>query len=791
MSPSSIFGLSARLLENSLLTLNSAIVTAQRRLDEITGAPSGPITEPPVDGPQDTDIAVSDFATRIARILRYTVAGSKDLTRASSEIVDAAKRSFGYVDLTNPRYFGFPAQLALSVGTLAIQSALRGMATYEVIGPEVMPRLLLDFFEMYTELGVFVGLEYRKVMDQFRERLTANPDDQSTRIQLGRMLIKCGLYEEAEREFGLVPEDSSYHQAAMHELAVALLRAGRPREAAAAAVRALDENPNDERIRFWLWLTAQQLGGYPPFVVPAHRMEVKAGWAEPTITFEDIAERIGFDKTSAGRGIAIFDYNNDGYLDIVVSSGHGGINLYRNNGNGTFTDVSIASGLDTAVNVQSISVGDYDNDGNCDLFITRLGFYAGDCQLFRNNGDGTFSDVTEQAGLKVWGPTFVAAWVDYDGDGFLDLFIANNLSGIFDRKAPNRLFHNNGDGTFTETTEQAGLKTIWPTTGAAWFDYDNDGRPDLFLSNGVGRSQLFHNNGDGTFEDVSEAAGVTEPGFGSPVFSWDFDNDGWMDIGQFQWSDHEDMIYSLREGEGPPNGRPFRLYKNNRDGTFTNVSRDLGLTGCYGSMSGSFGDFNNDGHLDIVYGNGSPKMDRMEPMIVMENRGGRFQNVTFSSGLPFTGKSHGVTVADLFGDGRLSILVGAGGQYPGDLLTTTVYCPTTLPGNYVNVRLVGTKSNRSAVGARVSVEAGGTKQHREISGGTNFGCLPLEQHFGLGSIASIDAIIVRWPSGLVQRFSDVPINKTWEFIEGRESRKDVYAEAAAARLQRTTAATGN
>ena len=126
----------------------------------------------------------------------------------------------------------------------------------------------------------------------------------------------------------------------------------------------------------------------------------------------------------------------------------------------------------------------------------------------------------------------------------------------------------------------------------------------------MGRSQLFHNNGDGTFSDVGEAAGVTELGFGSPAFCWDFDNDGWMDIGQFLWSDHEDLVYTLRHGEGPPNGHPFRLYRNNRDGTFSMVSREMGLTGCYGTMSGNFGDFNNDGSLDIVFGNGSPKMDR-------------------------------------------------------------------------------------------------------------------------------------------------------------------------------------
>jgi hypothetical protein len=404
-----------------------------------------------------------------------------------------------------------------------------------------------------------------------------------------------------------------------------------------------------------------------------------------------------------------------------------------------------------------------------------MGFYSGEATLFRNNGDGTFTDVTKEAGLKTWGPGFAASWVDYDGDGYLDLFIANNLGGLFERKTPNRLFHNNGNGTFTEVTEQAGLNTIWPTIGGAWGDYNNTGRPSLFLSNGIGRSQLYENNGDGTFTDVSEHAGVAEIGMGSPAFFWDYDNDGWLDIAQFVWSDHDDVIYTLQHGEGPPNGNPMRVYRNNRNGTFTQVNHDLGLNGCWGTMSGNSGDFNNDGHLDLVLGNGSPKMDRMDPMVLLESDGHKFHNTTFSSGLPLTGKSHGVTLGDLFGDGRLSILVGAGGMYPGDLLTCGVYCPKTLPGNYLNVRLVGTKSNRSAIGAKVTIESGGTKQYREVSGGSNFGCLPLELHFGLAKNTAVDAIEIRWPSGLKQRFEDIEINKTFEFTEGRDDRRDVYA----------------
>jgi len=767
------------LLETGLVAVQTAFETAQKTLESVTGQDQGQLKGAPVDGPHDVDTAVSDFANRASRIARYMPFDAREIPGASKDLLDAAKMAFGYLDFKDPKNLLFPAQLMLATGSLVAQSALRGLVTYEVLGPKKIQSLMVDFFDMFTELQVFVGLEYKEVIEKCQERLKTAPDDHRIRYELGETLVKCGLYEQAVTELRQISESSSYYANGLHEASVALYRSGRLDEAARTAVEALEANPGNERTRSWLWLTVQKLGGYPDFVPPQYRLQVRAGYDPPTLHFEDIAPKIGLDKTSAGRGIAIFDYDNDGYQDILIAAAHGGCNLYHNNGDGTFTDVSIGSGWDGCVNGFALTVGDYNNDGYADVFVTRLGFYAGECQLYRNNGDGTFTDVTKAAGLKVWGPGFTASWIDYDGDGNLDLFIANNLGGLFERKTPNRLFHNNGDGTFTEVTEQAGLATMWPTIGGAWGDYNNDGKPDLFLSNGLGRSQLYRNNGDGTFTDVSQEAGIDSLCFGSPAFWWDYDNDGWLDIAQFAWSDHEDVLYTLEHGEGPADGHPMRVYHNNRDGSFTEVGRQLGFNGCFGTMSGNAADFNNDGYLDMVLGNGSPKMDRLEPMIVLENDGQKFHNITFSAGFPFLGKSHGVNMADLFGDGRMSILVAAGGAYPGDLLTTGVYCPRTLPGNYVNVRLVGTKSNRSAIGARVWVEAGGKKQMREISGGSNFGCLPLEQHFGLATTGTIDAIELRWPSGLTQRFEGVKVNSTVEFTEGREGWKEVYAKSAA------------
>ena len=771
----SILKISSQLAETGLLVADSAMKSVQSGIGVLAGQqPPASLTAAPIRGPEDLDSAISDLANRTARIARFTPFELESAPKAWADFVEASRRSFAYLDWKDPKNLLLPLQIPLSIGTMFTSVGLRGLAGLEVIGLKRYPRFVSNMIEMFTDVQLYVGLQYGTLIKRYSERLKHAPDDASARLELGKTLIKCGRYVEAAEELTMAARDPSVRAEALHQCAVANYRAGNFHQAIVDGTGAMDVNSANERTRAIMWQAAQRTGGYPAEVPAEYRMEMKVGYSAPTVEFEDIAARIGLDKTSAGRGLAVFDYNNDGNLDVVIAAAAAGCSLYRNNGDGTFTDVSVGSGLDDCVNAFAVTAGDYNNDGLTDLFFTRLGFFVGQGVLYRNNGDGTFTDVTAEAGLNCWGPAFTASWVDYDCDGHLDLFVANNLGGIFDRKTKNLLYHNNGDGTFTEVSEQAGLKTIWPTMGAAWGDYDNDGRPDLFLSNPMGRSQLYRNNGDGTFKDVSAEAGIDSFGSGSTCFWTDYDNDGWLDLVQFSWSDHEDVVYTMRHGEGPPNGNPLRLYHNNRNGTFTLRTQELGLNGCWGTMSGNAGDFNNDGHIDLVLGNGGPRMERVEPLVLMENDGKKFHNITFAAGLPFTGKGHGGNVADLFGDGRLSVLVATGGFYPGDLLTTSVFYPKRLAGNYLNVRLTGVKSNREGIGARICLEAGGRRQYREVGGGSNFGCLPCEQHFGLAKFEAVDALQIRWPSGVIQRLVDLPVNTSIRITEGENRWVPVY-----------------
>jgi len=540
------------------------------------------------------------------------------------------------------------------------------------------------------------------------------------------------------------------------------------------------------------------------------------------MSFRDIASEVGVTtmpnsqtdrryvlETAGGGGIALFDCDNDGRLDIAVVNDStieqfrkGGdlmITLYHQDGDSRaihFTDVTQVSGLTTRGWGMAIAVGDYDNDGLPDLYVTGYGHNV----LYHNLGNCKFEDVTAKAGVQGGGFSTGAAWADYDRDGNLDLFVAryvktdvNHLPdptkgfrgyrGVLFELPDNMegetdlLFRNRGDGTFEEVSEKAGVHDPGKLhgMGVTWGDYDGDGWPDLYVTNDFGRTFLYHNRHNGTFEEVGSASGTglgpDGQSFGNMAGDFgDFDHDGKLDL------------FVTRA-----DNQPSSLYWNQGD-YFVDIARKAGiasLTLAPVKWGTGFGDFDNDGWLDILVVNGNfsslldtlPKEGKFaQPIQLFRNRGNlTFEDVADEAGLN-TGKLYsrrGTAFGDINNDGNLDVVVFNANAPP------SVFLNETKNANHrVLFRLIGTKSNRLAIGARMRVTTSKMTQIDEVHGGGSYNSTSdTRLHFGLGSEATMNKIEVFWPSGLRQAFTDVPADAIYEIKEGQPIRKTVELPA--------------
>jgi hypothetical protein len=394
--------------------------------------------------------------------------------------------------------------------------------------------------------------------------------------------------------------------------------------------------------------------------------------------------------------------------------------------------------------------------------------------LLRNNGDGTFDDVTEAAGLLNPIPTQTAAFGDYDNDGDLDLYVGNESStrvGV----NPCQLFENNGDGTFTDVALRAGVDVSGFVKGVVWGDYDNDGRLDLYVSVLRGRNYLFHNEGpDGQgrwgFIDATRRAGVIEPDESFPTWFWDYDNDGWQDLFVSGYSgsvaDWAAELLGLEHDAEMP-----RLYRNNGNGTFTDVAAAVNLQKLMLTMGSNYGDLDNDGWLDFYVGTGDPDFRTFIPNRMFRNDAGRrFQDVTTSGRFGFLAKGHGVSFADVDHDGDQDLHVTLGAAYEGDVFQNVLLLNPGHGNHWLTLRLEGRRSNRSAIGARIAVtvatDEGERTIHRTVTSGGSFGASPLRREIGLGQARRIVRVEIAWPAtGTVLRFADVPIDRAFSIVE--------------------------
>ena len=518
--------------------------------------------------------------------------------------------------------------------------------------------------------------------------------------------------------------------------------------AMAAYERALAAAPDDLELRWLLNVTAMTLGRYPDgvpkdYLIPPERFAS----AEDPGRFENDAPALGLDRVDRAGGAVMDDFNGDDRPDIVVSSVDPcePLHLHLQQPDGRFKEPDRRTGLEDQLGGINLVQADYNNDGRLDVFVMRGG-WEGPIRnsLLRNNGDGTFTDVTADAGLlHVPHSTHSAAWADYDNDGWIDLFVGHERS-------ISRLYRNRGNGTFEDTTEKAGVVFSSFVKGVAWGDYDRDGFPDLYVSNYGERNVLFHNNGDGTFRNVTSPMSVALPRMSFSTWFFDYDTDGWPDL--FVAGFLPSVAESVKSYVGQHStAETMRLYRNLQGRGFEDVTAQMGLDRVTLTMGANYGDIDNDGWLDIYLGNGAPSFAAISPNLLFRNHDGqRFVDVTAATGTGHLQKGHGIAIGDIDGDGDEDIFANMGGFVAADSYAKVLFRNPGHHRHWLSMKLVGVRTNRAAIGARVTVHmplADGTDRviSRVVSSGGSFGASPLTVHVGLANATAVSRVEIYWP----------------------------------------------
>lgn len=581
-------------------------------------------------------------------------------------------------------------------------------------------------------------------------------------------------------------------------------------------------DPENALVYRWLLnISYMVLGKYPDGVPKQWLIPLETFASDYDIgKFRDVAATRGLTVFGRAGGVILDDFDNDGHLDLMIS--HMGLEeqleYFHNDGDGNFTPMTEKAGLKGIVGGLNIVQADYNNDGCIDVFIPRGAWLHDKGQypssLLRNNCDGTFTDVTAKAGLLNNYPTQTAVWADFNNDGLLDLFVGNEIvrdKVAWPERARNfRLYINNGNRTFTDVGPESGINVsgmikgatlaappspMAPTPagtnvsgmikGATADDYDNDGWPDLYVSVMGGPNHLFRNVGEKgkipKFVDVTREAGVAEPNMSFTCWFFDYNNDGWPDIFvSGYWATMPNIVREYLGQKDKAQGARPRLYRNNKDGTFTDVSREARLDRLLLTMGANFGDLDNDGWLDFYVGTGAAPLTNIVPNQMFRNHGGHyFQNVTTSGGFGHLQKGHGVAFGDIDNSGNQDVFAVIGGAYTADRFWSALFKNPGHGNHWIKLNPIGTRANRFAVGARIRVRITEESKTREIfrtvNSGGSFGASSLRPHIGLGKAAVVDQIEIRWPgSGLVQRFEGpIAADRTYEIREDRPGLSEV------------------
>ena len=539
----------------------------------------------------------------------------------------------------------------------------------------------------------------------------------------------------------------------------------------------LDQYPDDLGARWLLNIAAMATGDYPAGVPEGHVVPLPAAAPVELEPFVDIAPELGLDALNLCGGVVVEDFDGDGRPDVLTSTSDpsGPLLHYRNRGAGDFEDVSEVTGVTSQLGGLNCVAGDYDGDGDADVLVLRGAWLHENGRirnsLLRNDGPAGFRDVTRAAGLAAPArPTQAACWGDFDLDGDLDLYVGNEsrieTQGVDSH--PSQLFRNDGAGTFTDVAAEAGVLNDRFCKGVAVGDYDNDGDLDLYVSN-VGSNRLYRNDGGLRFTDVATELGVALPHRTFACWFFDYDNDGWLDLFVTSYDTSIDDVAADQLGLALEAHAPALL--RNERGTFRDVADEAGLLHAWAPMGANFGDIDNDGWLDVYLATGDPLFESLMPNVMLRNAlGRRFDDVTVATGLGHLQKGHGVAFADLDGDGDQDIFHQLGGFYPGDRYANALFRNPGNKNRRVTLVLEGVESPRTGHGARIRLvvgsPAGAREIHRAVGCVSSFGGSPVRQEIGIGDAPVIERIEVTWPvSRSVQVFEDVEPDRTYHVVE--------------------------
>ncbi|PYQ11130.1 MAG: hypothetical protein DMH00_09135 [Acidobacteria bacterium] len=710
-----------------------------------------------------------------AEILKKAVQLDPKDIQARFELAEILKERF--INLYDP-----DRTIELYEGILHDNPALTGIrlryATWLAVGevrikvPGHSERVTLD--SAWTMDAARSHLE--KVIDE------VSPDSEeaaAAHLTMANVYMKSGGWPELVKEADLflkrypgAPSERKIQALGMK--AQGLFRQRLFKEAIAVYRETYDLEPTDKPL-WGIYQCSLGLGGYPPDLPKQYhfplRPEARGKDLPPPPKFRDIAKELGIDKFAGAGPAGWADYDGDGRYDLVACGMDTFCSLFHNDGK-SFRDVTLEAGFGKVESGFGAAWGDYDGDGRPDLYIARNG-WAGPLQdsLLHNRGDGTFEDVTKQAGIDEPGSGFHVTWFDYNRDGWLDIYVSNGVT--LDRNI-NHLYRNNGNGTFTNVTREAGLEEEQRagTIGVAVGDYDQDGWPDLFVHGRMRPNRLYHNLGNGKFEEVARKAGVAGNGRqnGYIALFQDMDSDGDLDIVTASLALWDHVIAGYRSDYVPvPDDDLVKLFRNDGNGHFTDISEQAGFVYPIGIMAGNSADLDNDGYADLYFGTGNPDLRRQEPNVLYQNTGkGTFLDRSRSAGVWMQGKGHGVTFIDWNGDGYLEIFAEKGGFYHGDLYHSSFFLNETPKGNhYLFIDLSQEGPNRLAVGAGVTLKAGQLKIYKEVTSGRGFGSSdPPTLHFGLGKNRQIELLRVRWPDGSSADYPLPPVDSRIRIRKG-------------------------